>query len=114
MSDTNDSTSTFGAGPIVGVLAADVVLAAIVAITMVTALVVCLIRRRRVKVSAPSEPMYGDIDPPATSIATPTPSPPLGTSGVEVELQENQCYGPFAHRQIDLRENSCYGQLRKK
>ena len=100
------------AGSIVGtVIAAAVVLAAIVAIT-ITILMFWLIRRNRVKHLALTEPMYEEIDPPvhaATSIATPTPSPPLGTSGVEVELQENQCYGPIAHRQIDPQENPCYG-----
>ena len=102
---------SFGAGPIVGVIAAAVVVAAIVAITA-TILIFWLIRRNRVKHLALTEPMYEEIDPPvhaATSIATPTPSPPLSTSGVEAELQENQCYEPFQHRQVELQEHPCYG-----
>ena len=101
VSESPSPRASGGAGPIIGgVIAAAVVVTGIVAIT-ITRLMFWLIRRNRVKHLALTEPMYEEIDPPvhaATSIATPTPSPPLGTSGVEVELQENQCYGPIAHR----------------
>ena len=102
------------AGSIVGTVITVAVAVTGIIVIILTTLVMCLMWRNKVKCLATSEPMhmYEKVDPPvhaATSIATPTPSPPLGTSGVEVELQENQCYVPFAHRQIDQQENPCHG-----
>ena len=102
----------FGAGPIVAVIAAAVVVTAIV-VTITNTLVFWLIWKKQLKEQhdvALSETLYEEVDPPvraATSIATPTPySVPLTTSGVEVELQENQCYGPLASQQVEMQKSS--------